>query len=207
MIAKSGGTGSGFKGLARYLEYGSLGDEHERCDFVEFRNLGTHDTTAAVRIMRATANQSGRCENPVYHYSIAWDKGDPFTFEMAVKAVDQTLDQFGLREHQSMVFSHRDTAHKHIHVMVNRVHPERGKAWHNGKDFKRLEKALRIFEREHGLREVAGNHYQLDGQQRPGFSRLSDGEKREKERTGQTFKDQIHDRAERLQHRKGEGCA
>ena len=46
--------------------------------------------------------------------------------------------------------------------MVNRVHPETGKAWSNSLDYRRIETSLREQEHELALREVPGRHTDLD---------------------------------------------
>src|SRR5699024_12371386 len=45
------------------------------------------------------------------------------------KVAEGYLGHMGLEEHQALVVAHNDTAHPHVHIAVNRVHPERGKAW------------------------------------------------------------------------------
>ncbi len=69
---------------------------------------------------------------------------------------DQTLSDLGLSEHQSVIVCHNDTEHPHLHVMVNRVHPETGKAWPKWRYKTRLERSLKTQERELGLQEVPG---------------------------------------------------
>jgi Relaxase/Mobilisation nuclease domain len=34
----------------------------------------------------------------------------------------------GLEEHQAIILEHTDEPHEHVHIVVNRVHPETGKA-------------------------------------------------------------------------------
>src|SRR5207237_4625275 len=98
----------------------------------------------------------------------------------------------GLAEHQALMVAHQDRAHPHVHVMVNRVHPETGVAWERWQDRPRIERTLRELERELGLREVAGRLYQLDGQEAPEPARLTSGERRQAERTGEpAFPDRV----------------
>jgi hypothetical protein len=59
--------------------------------------------------------------------------------------------------------SHRDRAHPHLHVMVNRIHPETGVAWERWQDRPIIERTLREQERAFGLREVPGHLHQIDG--------------------------------------------
>jgi len=177
--------GSGFAGLVRYLETGKDGASPDRVDWVEARNLPTDDPRTASILMRATAHQSDRVEKPVYHLSISFDHGDPVDHATISRVADRVLSDLGLDEHQVLIVAHRDKEHPHIHLMINRVHPDTGRAWDPSHDYARVEQSLRQQERELGLREVPGHHFQLEGHRPPdrGDS-LTTGQLRKWERTG-----------------------
>ncbi|HUE97072.1 MAG TPA: relaxase/mobilization nuclease domain-containing protein, partial [Longimicrobiaceae bacterium] len=184
MIAKVT-KGSGFAGLVRYLETGKDGASPDRVDWVEARNLATDDPRTAAILMRATAHQSDRVEKPVYHLSISFDHGDPIDQPTISRVADRVLSDLGLEEHQVLMVAHRDKAHAHVHLAINRVHPETERAWDPSHDYARVEQSLRRQERELGLREVPGHHFQLDGQEPPDRSEtLTSGQVRKWERTG-----------------------
>jgi hypothetical protein len=158
--------GTGFKGVASYLESGKDGQQWDRVEWVESRNLPTRDPQTAARIMSATAHDSERTGAPVYHFSISFDPGDPVDRESMRRVADRTLRDLGLQDHQALIVAHGDTAHPHVHVVVNRVHPETARAWSNFRDFPRIERSLRAQEVEMGLRVVPGKHArvpELDG--------------------------------------------
>lgn len=69
---------------------------------------------------------------------------------------DRALDDLDLSDHQAVIVCHNDTDHPHLHVLVNRVHPETGKAWPKWRYKTRLERSLKTQERELGIREVPG---------------------------------------------------
>jgi hypothetical protein len=150
--------GKGFKGVASYLESGKDGQQWDRVEWVESRNLPTRDPQTAARIMSATAHDSERTAAPVYHFSISFDPGDPIDRESMRRVADRTLRDLGLQDHQALIVAHGDTAHPHVHVVVNRVHPETARAWSNFRDFPRIERSLRAQEVEMGLRVVPGKH-------------------------------------------------
>src|ERR1041385_2877856 len=97
---------------------------------------------------------------------------------------NRVLADLGLSEHQALLVAHWDREHPHVHIMVNRVHPVTGRAWDRWQDQPRIQQTLRILEREFGLREVAGRLYQLDGQEPPERAPLTNGERRQAERSG-----------------------
>jgi MobA/VirD2-like, nuclease domain/TraI-like middle domain len=184
MIA-SAGTGSGFSGLARYLLHGKDGQDPDRVEWVSLRNLATDDPELVAAEMRATAAQAPRVEKPVYHLSISAPREETLSREQWEEVADRVLKDLGLEEHQVMLVAHQDREHEHVHLVVNRVHPERLRAWDNSHDYRRIERSLRRIERERGLREVPGHHYRLPGQAPPGRSEgWTSGERRLAERTG-----------------------
>lgn len=182
MIAKAK-TGSGFAGLARYLQEG--GPPGGRVAWCETRHLPDQDPQLAARMMRATANRNERIEKPVYHLSISFDSQDQATPALMRQVAEQTLSDLGLANHQALLIAHDDRAHPHLHIMVNRVDPETGAAWNNGHDFARLERSLRQQERGLGLREVPGHHYRLEGQRAPDRTGPTTGQLRQADRSGQ----------------------
>ena len=174
MIGKVNKLGTGFKGHARYLEHGrqdALPRDHERVDWIESRNLPTRDPEAASRIMAATARDADSIQPPVYSFSISFDPADPVNRETMRQVADRTLRDLGLQDHQAVMVAHRDRAHPHVHVMVNRVHPEHHKVWSNWHDYRRIEHSLRQQESELGLRRVPGRHAPLPERDRAGLER------------------------------------
>lgn len=191
MIATTS-SGRRFAVLARYLLRGRSGEETERVAWTAGRNLGLDDPELAALLMQATADDNPRVEVPVYHLTINFDPNDPVTPAEMQAVADRVLRDLGLAEHQALMVAHQDRAHPHVHVMVNRVHPETGVAWERWQDRPRIERTLRELERELGLREVAGRLYQLDGQQPPQPALLTSGERRQAERTGEpAFPDRV----------------
>ena len=150
MIGKSH-SGSGFGGLTRYLLYGKKADpKPDRVEWTSTRELALEDPREAALLMRMTAAQ-GRTDEPVHHLSISLAPGEHLSPEQWEKVVDRTLEDLGLEGHQVLVVAHRDTDHEHIHLMVNRVHPETFRAWDRWQDRPRLMASLRVREREFGL--------------------------------------------------------
>jgi len=149
-------TGTGFGGLARYLATGHRGDQPERVEWAKSRNLPTTDPDTYPAMMRATARMSRRVVDPVFHFSVSWPVDEQLEPDAMESIADRTLDDMGLSEHQSVIVCHNDTEHPHLHVMVNRVHPDTGKAWPKWRYKTRLERSLKAQERELGLQEVPG---------------------------------------------------
>jgi relaxase-like protein/DNA relaxase TraI-like protein len=156
VIGRTFPLGKGFMGLVRYLESGRSGEEPERVLWSETRNLPTRDLQASARLMAATARESVRTERPVYHLSISFDPSDPVNRQVMRRVADAVLAKLDLSGHQAVIVAHRDTAHPNMHLVVNRVHPERFRAWEKGWDWPKIEAELRDQEVALGLRVVPG---------------------------------------------------
>lgn len=157
MIGKVAASGSGFRGVVNYLLLGKKDVPNpDRVAWTMAHNLLIDDPDRAPALMRATANQSLRCKKPVYHLAIAWHADENPDDDMMREVGAQTLKDLALDEHQALLIAHKDTAHKHLHIVINRVHPETGKAWSNSNDYKRIEISLRKQAEARGLPYVPG---------------------------------------------------
>jgi len=145
-----------FRVLARYLSEGRTGEEQNRVAWVASRNLPTDDPELAARIMRATAGQNVRVKEPVYHLALSFDPGDAVDRGAMERVADRVLETLGLQEHQVLIVAHADREHAHLHLMVNRVHPETGRAWSRWQDYPAIQRVLCEEEQALGLRRVPG---------------------------------------------------
>jgi hypothetical protein len=169
-------SGAGFGGLTRYLLTGKKDDPRpDRVLWTSTRELALEDPREAAVLMRATASL-GRTDKPVEHFSISFAPGEHLTREQWERVIDTTLRDLDLEGHQALIVAHRDTAHEHIHLMVNRVHPETFRAWDRWQDRPRLMASLRPQEIALGLQPTP--HVKNP-------DRLPDGMVKQFERTGE----------------------
>jgi len=110
-----------------------------RVEWFHVENVaGIEDERAAFGLMIDTARQSKRCEKPVYAFSLGWHpEQQPERAEM-IEAARAALQVLEMQDHQAVFVAHNDTAHRHVHVIVNRVHPETLKAANNYRDQQKL---------------------------------------------------------------------
>ena len=145
-----------FGALAQYLAKGRSGDEPERVAWSASRNLPTDDPEIAGKIMRATAAQNVRVKQPVYHLALSFDPGDQVDRIAMERVADRVIAALELQGHQIVIVSHRDRGHPHMHLLVNRVHPETGLVWSRWQDRAVIQQVLREQEEALGLRIVPG---------------------------------------------------
>lgn len=158
MIGKVASAGRDFQGVTAYLLDGKrrTARNPSRVAWVEARNLLLDDARLNARVMQATARRSVRCKSPVYHFLVSWRREEAPSNDMMRAVADTTCEDIGLGEHQRVLIAHDDTAHRHVHIVVNRVHPESGKAWNRRQDFVRIEQSLRKQSEALGLPLVRG---------------------------------------------------
>lgn len=162
MIPRVAQSGRSFKGAARYYLHDKKADTSDRVAFAETINLPTEDPRRAVAHMIDTAShatelkqaagvKSGRkLEKPVYSYSLAWHPTEAPTKAEQIAAARETIAALGLADRQALIVAHNDTDHAHVHVIVNRVHPETGKAASLSNDQLTLSRWAQAYEEKRG---------------------------------------------------------
>lgn len=169
MIGKVPKAGKGFKGVVTYLLKGEKGRKNDpaRVAWTDVRNLATDDPELAPGLMRATASLNRRCNAPVYHFVISWHHDEHPTDTIMQQVADNTCRDLALEEHQRLYVAHADTRHKHLHIVVNRIHPETHKAWNRRQDWVRIERSLADQAREYGFDYVPGRHNEPEYEAEP----------------------------------------
>ena len=178
MIATVHTGGASFKGVVDYCLSEGRAREDERDElrgedrgqdkagrvaWSETRNVAAEDPQQAARVMAATASRSeelkelagvkagGRAlEKPVCHYSLSWAKDEKPGLKEMGQAVTESLEKMGLADRQAVMIAHRDTAQPHVHVVVNRVSVEDGRAAKLGNSYLKLSRWAEGYEREQG---------------------------------------------------------
>jgi hypothetical protein len=171
MIGKVVPPGKGFSGLVRYLLDGGKDNPSpiERATWHAIRNMLIDDPRLVPALMRATAEKSKRVQVPVYHYVISWARQEAPSDDFMRQVADVTCGDLELDEYQRLYVAHDDTDHRHVHIVVNRVHPETGVAWRTSNDYARIETSLRRQAEVAGMAFVPGRHNTAD--QSPGKPR------------------------------------
>ena len=160
MIPKVSRCGRSFKGIFAYCMNDRDRKGSNRVAWTKALNLPdlgketwrlmAHTVQTAELLKRENgASRSGRkLERPVFTYSLSWAPDqDPDQEHMEAAAL-RSLKALGLEEHEVWIVSHDDTAHPHLHVIANRVHPLTGYAASLDCSVKKLQKFASDYERE-----------------------------------------------------------
>ena len=117
-------------------------------------NCLTLQTAAAE--MTGVAAMNARVKDPVYHVILTWPAPESPTDAQAFDCGAYALKAVGMADHQYVFAVHRDTGNVHLHVTVNRVHPESFRAVYPDRDFFKLDRAMRELELRYGWQHVNG---------------------------------------------------
>ncbi len=157
MVPRTSRQGRSFSGAWKYYAHDkrtAQGQEvrtRERVGFVHTENLGgIEGDRAAIGLMIDTARRSTRCKAPVYAFSLAWHPEETPDQAHMIETGQAALKVLGMQDYQALMISHTDTAHPHLHIIVNRIHPETGKAINLYKDQEKLSAWALGYERRQG---------------------------------------------------------
>jgi relaxase-like protein len=173
--------GASFRGAMLYYLHDKRGEgellrlSDERVAWTATRNCAHDEPELAFAEMIATAESheqlkqaagerlSGHpLEQPVMTISLSWHPSEKPDRAEIERAADSYLKHMGLDEHQAVYLAHNDTEHAHVHIIVNRVHPERGKVHDDAFSKNRSQIWAAEYEREQGriwCQERVGKDY------------------------------------------------
>lgn len=163
MIVKLFKAGKSFKSLGAYLLH-DVKDrtKNERVSWTFTRNCAHDDPGSAIDEMLWTyraaddlKRQAGigtggrKLENPVRHLSLNWHTSERPTKAQMIEATDGFLKHMGWHEHQALLVGHQDREHRHVHIILNAVHPETGLVLDSSLERRRAQAWAREYERDH----------------------------------------------------------
>lgn len=151
--------------LVKYIT--SSQGKQERVGEVTITNCHALEPGDAIREMLAVqvANTRSHADKN-YHLLVSFADGEKPAADV-LKAIEARLcDALGYGEHQRVSAVHYDTDHVHIHIAINKVHPERNTIHTPLRDYKTLGETSSVLEREYGLVLVKHAGKQTVGQGR-----------------------------------------
>jgi hypothetical protein len=163
MIIKIGTGGKSFKGLSEYLTHDPKANTDERVAWTHTQNLANDHVPSAVDEMVWTARNAellkqeagvragGRAtEDPVKHVSLNWSPEDNPSREHMIQTSEEFLRHMKWQEHQAILVAHEDKSYRHVHIMLNVVHPETGLRLNDDFERRRAQAWALEYEREQG---------------------------------------------------------
>jgi hypothetical protein len=146
--------------LSKLVPYMLRGKGEERCTWYMAGNLEgldrREDAGLAVDVMELLQEGNVRAKgSKTYHLVISFHPEDRrLTPAELEDVVCRTVRAAGLEEHQYVAVRHSEQEHEHLHVAVNKIHPETLKIHHPYKAIHAYQALASVLEEELGLHKV-----------------------------------------------------
>ena len=152
--------------LADYIAGPQAGGDGEKVERRGGLNFLAIDHDGQVQEMIDLAAVARRDAKPVQHWILSWREGEQPTPAQADEAAKMFLDELGLADHQAIYALHSDTHNWHLHLAINRMHPETEKLVTVNKsyDHKVAHRAVARIELRQRWQPEAGALYAPDAQ-------------------------------------------
>ena len=152
------------RALAGYIRAPETENETEKCLYAGARGFLCDTAEAQTEEMLALARDAPRSRDPITHYVLSWHDDEHPTPAQVEEIIDLLLHELDVAEHQTIYALHVDTDNTHLHVMLNRVHPDTLKAVeiNGGFDIKALHRACARIEQAQGWRAERNACYRVN---------------------------------------------
>jgi len=150
-------------GLLDYILNPENKNANEKCVYSGARNFLTDTSKSQKAEMLALSQEAVRSKDTVNHYVMSWQEGEQPSHAQIDEAVSLFLDELGLKDHQTVYGLHADTDNLHLHLVINRVHPDTLKVIkpNKGFDIEAAHKAIARIEHAQGWRREQHGRYQV----------------------------------------------
>lgn len=150
--------------LADYIRNPETENRQEKCVQQGSRGFLTESFEGQKAEMLALSQEAVRSKDTVNHYVLSWREGEVPSPEQIEQAVDLFLGELGLSEHQTIFGVHVDTDNRHLHIAVNRVHPDTLKVIkpNKGFDIEVAHQAIARIEHLQGWSREERGRYQVE---------------------------------------------
>lgn len=82
------------------------------------------DIDTLVQEFESVISMKPNVEDPIYHMVISWGEKDSPSDEQIFDCAKEAIKTLGFDGHQYLNAIHRDTDNPHVHLAINRIHPE-----------------------------------------------------------------------------------
>ncbi len=162
---------SRFSKLVAYIT--NAQGKNERVGEIRITNCeAEHPTWAAKEVELVQSKNTRTRMDKTYHLLLSFREGDNPTPATLCAIETRVCEALGYSEHQRVSAVHYDTDHTHIHIAINKIHPQRYTAHEPYFDKKILGQLCQALEQEYGL--ATDNHV---ARMTPGEAKAQDMEK------------------------------
>lgn len=141
---------SDFANLVNYITDSQ--DKIDRVGQISFSNCHSNNLDMAINEILATQQMNTRTtKDKTYHLIVSFRAGENPSKDI-LNDVEKTIcKDLGFAEHQRVSVVHYDTDNVHMHIAINKIHPEKLTAIEPFYPYKTLGKSCAFLEKKHGL--------------------------------------------------------
>lgn len=149
--------------LIDYIDAPENRRQEEKCVYAGARNCLCETRAGQKAEMIALAQEAVASKDPIQHWVLSWREGEQPTTAQVEAAVNLFLDELGMRAHQALYALHADTDDLHLHLVVNRVHPDTLKVIKpsRGFDLEAAHRAIARIEHAQGWEREPNGRYRV----------------------------------------------
>ena len=149
--------------LTGYIREPERENSQEKCIHAGARGFITDEPRSQTAEMIALSQEAVRSKDTINHYVLSWREGEQPSPEQVEEAVSIFMEELGVKDHQAIYGLHADTDNLHLHLAINRVHPETLKVVkiNNGFDIEAAHKAIARIENAQGWQREQNGRYQV----------------------------------------------
>lgn len=154
-VSMKSASKSSFSRLVDYIS--DKQDKNNRVKDVFITNCKNDDINWSKIEIEATQKLNSRAiSDKTYHLLISFQKGEELSSELLKKIESEMCKSLGYEEHQRIAVVHNDTDNLHIHVAINKIHPEKLTLHEPYRDYYTRSKVSLELEEKYGLK--SDNH-------------------------------------------------
>lgn len=140
-------------------------DDKDKVDYHGSRGFLCDDLNSQIEETIALATDAPKSTNPLTHWVISWHKDERPNRQQVEEAIDILLEELKMTDRQVIYAAHKDTNNYHLHIAINRVHPDTLKVPNNFRDVELAHKAIARIQNLQGWQPEERARYQIiDGQ-------------------------------------------
>lgn len=149
--------------LTEYIRSPEAENASEKCIYAGARGFLTGKPRSQTAEMLALSEEAVRSPDTINHYVLSWQTGEQPSPEQVEDAVSLFLVELNLGGHQVIYALHADTDNIHLHLVINRVHPDTLKVVRpgGGFDLEAAHRAVAVIEYRQGWQREENGRYRV----------------------------------------------
>lgn len=161
--SKDKSKAASIRDLVDYIRAPERVNPEEKVIYANGRGFIADSHAAQREEMVALASEAVRSKNPVNHFILSWREGEQPSLTQIEEAVSIFMAELGVKDHQAIYGLHADTDNIHLHIAINRVHPDTLEVVkiNGGFDIEAVHKAVARIEHVQGWQREQRGRYRV----------------------------------------------